>query len=144
MSLIKLKNFTLRLWFRLTKHYPRLIPQTESEILKMKEILVVYFNVEEDRHDKWITVYSQLTAIPIKSMRISYRRLEIAATRLTTNGVAHYQKQVENAKLMAKLEEKIKEQEIEAGPAMQERTHDLQRELHVLQGPEAGMVPGLS
>src|SRR6267154_557410 len=98
-------NFT-KAYYKLTAWYPRRLPNTPEKALALKDLLQKNFDLP-DRPDVWLTVYGQMTSVAPSKIRISYQRLVNAGLRLDINGVVHFQKQVENERLMAKLQSQI-------------------------------------
>src|SRR6185295_11965668 len=84
------------------------MPQTQEEVVKVKEILSNYFGVEDDPA-VWMNVMGEFTSTNRSTMRKSYRKLAIVGKRVIINKVCHDLQVVESKKLQDKLKAKIEE-----------------------------------
>ncbi len=123
-------------YYRLTAHYPRLLPRSEEEVNKLKTILVQHFGLK-DEPQVWTAVFGQMCSVKPTSVRKPYSHYVNVARRLDINNIANGLKGLEIMKLQVKLQEKLKEQGL---GNMREGTFDHQGELPSLQPLEEGVV----
>lgn len=125
------------LFHGLTGHLPRLLPATDSEVLELKQTLIKHYGLE-DRPDVWLTIFGQLAGRPITSNRISYKRLQTAGLRLTSNAIIKKHKDLEIEKLHARLKEITEEMGREA--TLSSQASDIQGDVQALPSLKEGMV----
>ncbi len=118
-----------KLYYYLTAHYPRRMPETESEYLRLKEVLLQYFGVEDTSY-VWVTVAGLVQNTKPTSIRKSYGSIANGAKRLKVNAIAQDQKVLAGKALEAKLKElaekMVKESErAEAGTTLQGESYDI-------------------
>lgn len=89
----KLFIYLAKFYYHLTAYYPRRLPTTETELLKLRETLIKYYGLE-DKVEVWYTVASQISATKPIVIRKPYAHLVNAATRLKTNTLAQRLKEV--------------------------------------------------
>lgn len=80
-------HFFKKLYYVLTFYMPRRLPKNLEELMKMKEIFITYYGLE-DRPDIWFTVCGQISATPATHLRKPYSDMVKAAKRLAVNRLA--------------------------------------------------------
>jgi hypothetical protein len=117
-----------KLWYHLTKYWPRPIPKTEEDFKHLKEVLMTYFGVE-DSQVGWITVASEIQNTRTKFLRKPIYLYANACKKIEINGMCENQKRQEGAKLTARLKEiaeKVANESVPEGP------HDSQEHVQVV------------
>lgn len=71
-------------YYALTAYLPRPMPRHIDEFMRLKEILINFYHLE-DRPDVWFTVCGQMTSTKATSIRKPYAHYVNAAKRLETN-----------------------------------------------------------
>lgn len=126
-------------WWSVTGPFPRPLPATDDEIIRLKQTLVEFYGLA-DRPDVWLTVCGQMAGLPITKARISYKRLATAGHRLTTNALIKKHKDIEIEKLHARLKQIA--EEMAAEPVVPSETHDISGDVQALQELTPGVVSG--
>lgn len=140
-------NIFTRLFYKLTLYYPRPLPRTEGQYLKMKYIMIQAYGLE-DRPAIWAVIASSLQNVKKTKLRIGYGFLINPARRLSIDGIAEAQKRLAYREIEAMLEKKTKETadalKSEEGqpeaPVLPIGTHALQRDVPSVQESTQGMV----
>lgn len=97
-----------KLYYHLTKYLPRPLPQTDEEFNHLKDILMLYYGLED--HPKYIyTLASQMMAGSPTSLYRSYGVMINAVRKLNTAAVVQSQRELASALLKARLEAQMKE-----------------------------------
>lgn len=125
-------SLVLKAYHRLTKYIPKPIPETADDFNRLKEILLLYFGVE-DSSVGWITVASEVQNTRTKFLRKPYYLYANAMRKIEINGMAENQKRLEGAKLTARLKE-ISEKIAKDGTneSMPEGSPDLESQMQIL------------
>lgn len=105
-----------RLYYFLTAHIPRPMPETQDDIDNLKEIFIKYYNLE-DSPTVWYTVFANIASIKANKKTISYRAITNIAKRLDINKLLQDQKQIEYQKELDRLEKaKVKDEQKKPHP----------------------------
>lgn len=125
----------IKYYYLLTAYFPRPLPRTSEEFIRIKEIFIQYYGLE-DKPDIWLTVIGHMTSVPTSRLRKSYGNIVNAAKRLRINASLQKEKQVYIKELTDRLEVLAKqvsdeyreeEQRNSSNDNVQEKSHDLSR-----------------
>lgn len=89
----KLITFIGKIYYHLTAYFPRKLPQTEEELVALRDTLIRFYGLE-DKVEVWYTIAGQISAARPTQIRKPYAHLVNAAKRLKTNTLAQRLKEV--------------------------------------------------
>lgn len=132
-----------KLYYKLTAHVPRHLPETSEDIKKIKEVFTQVFGLE-DSPQVWYTVFANMASVKATSTRVSYASLVNIAKRLEINKLLQDQKKIEHDTHMLTLKEEA-EKAIEDAksndiPALPIGASDVSGDVPILQEFESGVV----
>lgn len=78
----------LKLYYYLTRYWPRRMPRTDEDMKKLTQVLKKYYGLDDDPA-KLSMIAGQIGAMPASSMRKSYGALVNSALRLDVNLAAY-------------------------------------------------------
>lgn len=90
------------LFYYLTARWPRPLPKTDVEFNELKNILQLYFGIE-DSCLGWMHVASEIQNTKITSLRKPYYLYANVVKKMEINGMCEAQKRLENEKLRDRL-----------------------------------------
>ena len=101
-----------KIYYHLTAYIPRRLPSSEAEFMKLKDILINYYDVL-DEPQTYHMLAGQITSVPATKIRKPYGELANAIKRLKINSLAqcyriYAQKEME-AKMASLAEEQQKD-----------------------------------
>jgi uncharacterized protein YerC len=98
-----------RLYYYLTAHIPRPMPESKEDLERLKEIFIKYYGLE-DSPTVWYTVFANIASVKANKITNIAKRLDI-------NKLLQDQKQIEYQKQIDSLEKaKVKDEQKESHP----------------------------
>lgn len=121
-----------KIWYQLTKYWPRPVPETKEQFEELKMVLMKYFNTE-DTSVGWITLASQIQGAKTAYLRKPYYFYANACRKINRiNGMCENEKRFEAEKLQARLKELASKVANESTDSVQEGPHNPEEHVQVV------------